>query len=290
MGQAPGDGSHPQVVNLADPGELRGFLRKHGLTPDKGLGQHFLCSRTVVDKIVAAVPDGTSILEIGPGPGILTGPLSAKAPTLALELDSRMIAALAVSAPCVQVVQGDALKVDLSALLERLPNPRAVVSNLPYYITGPLLGRIADARAHWSIAVLMMQQEVATKILATAGKRERGSLSVRMQAQFDVSRVCGVPPGAFLPPPKVESEVLRFVPKRGGSADLPESFFNLVQAGFAQPRKTLANNLLSRGYERELVARAGLDPSIRPHQLGQSDWERIWVTCEPDAASVRDGS
>jgi 16S rRNA (adenine1518-N6/adenine1519-N6)-dimethyltransferase len=267
-------------VNLADPGELRGFLRKYGLTPDKGLGQHFLCSRSVVDAIVRAIPAGTSILEIGPGPGVLTGPLSQRGPTFALELDPRMVEALSESAPDATVVQGDALKVDLEALLEGSPSPRAVVSNLPYYITGPLLGRIAEARASWALAVLMMQQEVATKILAQAGKRERGAISVRMQAQFTVSKVCNVPPSAFIPPPKVDSAVLQFMPKQGGSADLPEAFFQLVQAGFAQPRKTLANNLAARGQERDVVARAGLDPSVRPHQLDQSDWERIWVTCQ----------
>jgi len=267
-------------VNLSDPGELRGFLRKHGLSPDKGLGQHFLCSKKVVGVIVEAIPEGASILEIGPGPGILTGPLSRKGPTLALELDTRMIPALAESAPGAQVVQGDALQEDLSALLERLTAPRAVVSNLPYYITGPLLGRIAEARASWSIAVLMMQQEVATKILAAAGKRERGAISVRMQAQFTVTKLCNVPPGAFMPPPNVDSTVLQFVPQRGGSADLPESFFQLVQAGFAQPRKTLANNLAARGFDRESVSRAGLEPAIRPHQLTQSDWESVWVTCQ----------
>ena len=101
-----------------------------------------------------------------------------------------------------------------------------------------------------------------------------------MQAQFEVTKLCNVPPGAFLPPPKVDSAVLRFAPKQGGSADLPEPFFQLVQAGFAQPRKTLSNNLGARGYDRELVSRCGLAPSIRPHQLEQSDWERIWVTSQ----------
>lgn len=263
-------------MNLSDRGELVGFLRRHGLAPEKGLGQHFLCSPKVVQTIVDAVPVGASVLEIGPGPGILTGPVSGAHATIALELDERMVALLAESAPRAEIVRGDALAVDLHSLLGRLPEPRAVVSNLPYYITGPLLDRIARASNLWVVAILMMQREVGDKILAKPGDRARGAISVRMQAEFEVSKLCSVPPGAFLPPPKVDSVVLRFEPIR---CDLPEEFFLFVQRGFAQPRKTLANNLAAAGFGREVVERAGMAGTVRPHQLTHGEWSRLWEYC-----------
>lgn len=261
-------------MNLSDRGELLGFLKRHGLAPEKGLGQHFLCSSKVIDTIVRAVPTGASVVEIGPGPGILTAPLAREHTVHAIELDERMPALLAESAPRATVLRADALQTDLGVILRVLPTPRAVVSNLPYYITGPLLDRIARAKADWDVAVLMMQREVGEKILAKAGDRNRGAISVRMQAEFSVAKLCSVPPGAFLPPPKVESVVLQFTPL---ACDLDDAFFEFVHRGFSQPRKTLANNLAAGGYAKDAVEAAGLSPSIRPHQLNQADWENVYA-------------
>jgi 16S rRNA (adenine1518-N6/adenine1519-N6)-dimethyltransferase len=261
-------------VNLSDRGELIGFLRKHGLAPEKGLGQHFLCSSKVVDAIVGSIPAGASVLEIGPGPGILTRPMSQLHSVIALELDARMPLLLAESAPEARIVLGDALHVDLSDLLDALPAPRAVVSNLPYYITGPLLDRIARARSRWDIAILMMQREVGDKILAMPGDRMRGAISVRMQAEFTLKRVCSVPPGAFLPPPKVDSVVLQLTPQ---TCTLDDAFFEFVHKGFVQPRKTLANNLAASGYSKEAVEASGLAGAIRPHQVSQEEWENLYA-------------
>jgi 16S rRNA (adenine1518-N6/adenine1519-N6)-dimethyltransferase len=152
-----------------------------------------------------------------------------------------------------------------------------VVSNLPYYITGPLLGRIADARAHFDVAVLMMQKEVADRILAKPGKRERGALSVAIQSQFTASRLAHVPAGAFMPPPKVDSSVLIFRPRLDGLSD---EVMKLVRIGFAQPRKTLANNLVAglRLSRDEAVARveaAGLSETVRPAELAEADWAKL---------------
>ncbi len=259
-------------MNLADPGLLKSFLARHGLSARKGLGQHFLTSAKVVGAIVEATGDVDGVLEIGPGPGILTGPLSEGRTMIAIELDDRMIPALQESAPGVTIYQEDALKSDLGERLRELPAPRAVVSNLPYYITGPLLGAIADVSAEWSVAVLMMQREVGVRILAQAGNRERGALSVRMQAEFEIRKVIDVPPGAFSPPPRVDSIVLSLRPT---STRFSAEMIRLVRAGFAQPRKTLSNNLQAAGFDRTAVERAGLEAGIRPHFLTLSDWKRI---------------
>ncbi len=232
----------------------------------------------VVDAIVAAASSCPGVLEIGPGPGVLTGPLSESAERLvAIELDATMPLLLKESAPRAEVVREDALRADLSAILDGLPTPRAVVSNMPYYITGPLLGRIADARASFDVAVLMMQREVADRIVARPGKRERGALSVALQSQFQIERVVNVPAGAFLPPPKVDSTVLRLIPRFDG---LGEETIRRVRIGFAQPRKTLVNNLVAglRITRDEAVARVeaiGLSETVRPAELTEADWARL---------------
>lgn len=265
-------------MRLHDPGELRGFLRRHGLDAAKSLGQHFLVSEAAVRKIVAAAEGCAGVLEIGPGPGVLTRPLTEQAErVLALELDSRFVRALKESAPAAEVRQADALKAELSAILQELPTPRAIVSNMPYYITGPLLQRFAEVRRDFDRAVLMMQREVGERITAPAGDSERGSLSVFLQSQFDIRRVANVPAGAFMPPPKVESLVLAFTPK---SADAGEEVYRIVRMGFAQPRKTLANNL-SAGLRRNrdeiipILEGLGLWEKTRAQELEEATWRAL---------------
>lgn len=262
-------------MRIDDPATLKSFLRRHGLDANKGLGQHFLASPKVVERIVAATDGCQSVVEIGPGPGILTAPLSeAVSNVVAIEIDSRMAALLAESAPNARVILGDALSLDLRAIIEGLPAPVAVVSNMPYYISAPLLQRIAGVAPTIDRAILMMQREVATRISARAGKRERGSLSVYLQAVFAIEKLIDVPPGAFLPPPKVDSAVLTLRPTR---ADFDDAIFAWIQTGFSQPRKTLANNLSASGRMSREVALAaleatGLSPTIRPHELTLEQW------------------
>jgi len=197
---------------------------------------------------------------------------------IALELDERMIAALKESAPKADVRRVDALKVSLEDILQELPEPRGVVSNLPYYITGPLLTKIAESRESFAVAVLMMQKEVAQRVMACPGNSDRGSLSVFLQSQFDISITAQVSAGSFVPPPKVDSTVLKFVPKH---LDVERTgqpfFFRLIRLGFTQPRKTLANNLvagLSRPREDlvEILEKIDLEEKVRPHDLMVEKW------------------
>jgi len=268
-------------LDLANAAALKPFLSRHGLWASKGLGQHFLVSSKVVQSITASLADCKGILEIGPGPGVLTSPLSEAADQMiAIELDARMIEALKDSSPKAEVLQADALKADLKELLNRLPVPRGVVSNLPYYITGPLLTRIAEARQHYAKAVLMMQKEVADRVVAAPRTSARGSLSVYLQLQFDIKQLIAAPAGAFLPPPKVDSAVLEFIPKH---AEYPEELFKLIRISFQQPRKTLVNNLvagysLERADAVEWILRAGFKETARPQELANDEWLTLSTT------------
>jgi 16S rRNA (adenine1518-N6/adenine1519-N6)-dimethyltransferase len=237
-----------------------------------------LCSSRVVDAIAERLSPFKGILEIGPGPGVITSKIGQIAEkSVAIELDASMITALQESAPNVEVFQLDALKTDLQEILQLLPEPRAVVSNLPYYITGPLLTRIAEARALYAKAILMMQKEVAERVLAGPKTSARGSLSVYLQSQFAIERVVSAPAGAFIPPPKVDSMVLEFRPlEQPRSAE----FFRLIRIGFGQPRKTLVNNLvagyaMTREEALSTLARAGLPELARPQEITLGEWEAL---------------
>ncbi len=266
-------------MNLYDPATLKAFLGRHDISAAKGLGQHFLVSGTIVDKIAQALIGCEGILEIGPGPGVLTGPISRQASRMiAIEVDERMIAALQESAPTVDVRRLDALKVDLSELLQELPEPRGIVSNLPYYITGPLLTRVSEARQHWSKALLMMQKEVGERVLALEKTSARGSLSVYLQSQFHIRRVASVPGGAFMPPPKVDSVVLELTPKTE-AIENEALYFKVVRVAFTQPRKTLINNLMGMGLTREQILanllEIGLTEKARPQELNLDQWQQL---------------
>lgn len=266
-------------MKLYDQGTLTAFLRKYGISASKGLGQHFLCSRAVVESIADALAGCLGVCEIGPGPGVLTSPISERTQKLiALEVDQRMVEALKESAPKAEVRKLDALEADVTAILHELPQPRGIVSNLPYYITGPLLTKIAEAREHYSVAVLMMQKEVAQRVLAKPGNSDRGSLSVFLQSQFDIAHLADAPAKDFLPPPKVDSTVLKFTPKPlEGDPDFQAHFFRLVRLSFTQPRKTLANNLVAglkipREFAVVYIEKTGLEEKVRPHDLSLDQW------------------
>lgn len=228
---------------------------------------------STIRKIVGACSSWKGALEIGPGPGVLTGPLSETLELVALDADPRMALAAGEFAPRAKVRHQDALQADWREILSMLPEPRGIVSNMPYNITGPLLGRTADCADLIAGAVLMMQAEVAAKITAPPGDSIRGSLTVWLQSLFLIHRLVKVPPGSFLPPPKVESAVLVLVPREPAAMD-GESL-ELVRRGFASPRKTLANNLKGDGADGTLLESLGLQASVRPHQLTEEQWQRL---------------
>ncbi len=229
----------------------------------------------MINKIIDEAEGCVSIIEIGPGPGVLTRPLSeCFGQVTAVEIDERMPALLEESSPKANVLLQDALKTDFASLISELDSPCGIVSNMPYNITGPLLTIVAEQSRLIDRAVLMMQKEVAERITAPPGDRNRGSLSVYLESQFTIRRVCKVPPGAFLPPPKVESAVLRFDPLPELQHGVDMAFFKLVRQGFSQPRKTVTNCLSEYGKDKVVAVldSIGQEPSVRPHQLELKHW------------------
>ncbi len=249
------------------------MLAEHGLRPTKKLGQHFLVSQSIIDQIVLATGQVKSVLEVGPGPGLLTRALTDEVQHVtAVEIDKSLESALTSIAHRAEIIWGDALQTDLQLILKDLEPPRAIVSNMPYNITGPLLDAFCHCKPHIVCMVLMMQAEVAQKIMAKPGDSNRGAISVNLQAHFQIKRICKAPPGAFMPPPKVVSTVLHFEPK---IYEWPPGVEDIFRAGFRSPRKTLLNNLsllIGSDEARRRLVSAKLSESIRAHQLAQEDW------------------
>jgi 16S rRNA (adenine1518-N6/adenine1519-N6)-dimethyltransferase len=237
-----------------------------------------------VTRLIAAVePDAAdTFLEIGPGRGALTVPLAPRVRRLiAIEIDRELAQALpAKLPPHVQVVEADVLNVDLAELLAAESRPVRVVGNLPYNVASPILFRLlraADEGRAIRDATVMLQKEVADRVAARPGSADYGALGIQVSLLADVDRVMTLPPGAFRPPPKVTSAVvrLRFRPASADVGD-PATFERVVRGVFQQRRKTLQNALrpvadaLGRT-ATELIERAGVDGTKRPEELGVAD-------------------
>ena len=252
----------------------------------KRFAQHFL-EAAWVNKLVAAVaatPDD-SILEIGPGRGAITRPLAAQAGRLlAIEVDRDLAADLEASALSnVTVVTGDVLSANLESIVTNWlgadpgpANPIRIVGNLPYNISSPILFALLDFAAKTQgarDAMLMLQKEVADRLVAKVGTGDYGVLTVLTAVHADVTRVLSLPPGAFRPAPKVHSAVVRltFRPPKVAIDD-PDLFVRMVRTMFTQRRKTVSNALKPFGAERgvdpgQALAAAAIDPKRRPETL-----------------------
>jgi 16S rRNA (adenine1518-N6/adenine1519-N6)-dimethyltransferase len=243
----------------------------------RALGQHFLrdagIARAIVDLLAPAPND--LVVEIGPGQGALTGELERRAGrVLALEVDAKLAARLRPRFPRAEIVEADARTWDYG-MLERPPGGRVlVVGNLPYSVGKPILMALIAARTAIDGMALMLQREVAERVAAPPGSRTYGSLSVLTQLYCDVRVALMVPPGAFGPPPKVDSAVIHLVVRPAPRVALADErrFHVVVRAAFAQRRKTLANALaagLGRPAEaiRAAAEAAGIDSSRRAETL-----------------------
>ena len=244
----------------------------------KRFGQHFL-EPVWADKVVTAIaPTADDVfLEIGPGAGVLTLRLAPRVSRLvAVEIDRDLIAELTPKLPAnASILEADVLDIDLDAALPRSDVPIRIAGNLPYNISSPILFRLLDLelRRRVTDATLMLQREVADRIVAKPGTAEFGVLSVLVQWRADVTRVLAIPPGAFRPPPDVRSALLRltFRPPPFELADAA-LFQRMVRSMFTQRRKTLANALASFADEigalpAPALAAAGIDPRRRPETL-----------------------
>lgn len=253
----------------------------------KRFGQHFL-EPAWVDKLVNAIEPAAAdvFLEVGPGRGALTLAIAPRvARVIAVEIDRDLAAALPSRVPPnVQIVQGDFLRTDLNDLLSHLPQPVRVVGNLPYNVASPILFQLlhqALQGRRFADATLMLQKEVADRLCAAPGTEGYGALAIQVTLLADVDRLLTLPPGAFRPPPKVTSAVVR-LRFRQPLVDVPDphAFEILVRGLFLRRRKTLLNALRphadARGLDAaQVIELAGLDPRLRPEALTVRDMARL---------------
>ena len=238
--------------------------------PRKGLGQHFLHDPGTIRRIVQAIHPrpGEALVEIGPGLGALTWPLLEAAGSLdAIELDQRVLAELTRRSRSfgeLRLHHADALEVDL-ATLRRDAGRLRLAGNLPYNISTPLLFRLLAQAEHIQDMHFMLQKEVVVRMAAPPGNGDYGRLSVMVQYYCQVTRLFGIGPGAFSPPPKVDSALVRLVPKTPLPTRDPR-LERVVRQAFSQRRKTLRNSLAGL-LDREAIRTAGVDPEQRPETL-----------------------
>jgi 16S rRNA (adenine1518-N6/adenine1519-N6)-dimethyltransferase len=251
------------------------------MPPKPKLGQNFLVDQHAVERIAAALGDlsGRTVVEIGPGRGAITSLLVSKARrVLAVELDRELATQLRAQHQSgennqLTVIEQDVLQFDFAAAAQEAREKLLVAGNLPYYITSPILLKLAASHAALDRAVLMVQREVADRITAQPGTRDYGMLSVTVQMYGPVEPLFTLPPHAFSPPPEVHSTVFRwrFAPRFEELCVSETGFLKLARQAFAQKRKTLANNLRAAGYAPAVtfaaLEQAGIPPQARAETL-----------------------
>jgi 16S rRNA (adenine1518-N6/adenine1519-N6)-dimethyltransferase len=264
------------------------LLRAHGLSPKKALGQNFLTDPRAAERIAAAaVPDGGTVLEIGPGTGALTRPLLDRAErVVVIERDRDLVPILQselaepIAAGKLEIVSGDALAVDWLPLLESGPEPRAIAGNLPYLVTGRLLERSVELARHVSRVVVMVQLEVAERLAAAPSTKAYGALTVFVQAAFDVERLLVAKAGAFFPRPEVDSAVVVLHRRDVPRAVEDDALRALVKGAFGMRRKTLRNAWRGVfGWTQDEVAAhaaaAGIELDRRGETLSVEEFEKM---------------
>lgn len=270
---------------IASPEVVHYICKRFGIHMSKKLGQNFLISRRVVDDIVKAaelVP-GEPVLEVGPGIGTLTqGLAQSGADVTAVELDRRLLEVLDHTLEGydnVSVVHGDILKVNIPELMNH--KPFKVVANLPYYITTPIIMSLLEMRLPIERLVVMVQKEVAERMVATPGTKAYGALSVAVQYYTEPDIVFDVLPKSFLPAPEVTSSVVRCKLRSKPAVDVVEEaiLFRVIKAAFAQRRKTFSNTMKTTGLKKEqieaILAKAGIDGNRRGETFDLQEFATI---------------
>lgn len=265
--------------------EIKALLAAHGLRPLKGLGQHFLVDESHLDRIAAAAELGPDdvVVEVGPGLGALTDRLIAQAgQLLAIEFDAGLVPLLQArygAHPTFHLTHADILTVDVPALVRAQTGRERykVVANLPYYITSAVLRHLFESAPPPELLVVLIQLEVARRIVAGPGDMSLLAVSVQLYGEPEI--VHKVPAGAFYPPPKVDSAILRVTPRPTPAVALTDAdaFFEVVRAGFGQKRKQLKNSLnaglpLPAAEIEAALAEARIDPRRRAETLSLEEW------------------
>lgn len=289
----------PAEANDPERASFLAGLRQEGILPHKRLGQVFLIRRFIAEEMVrrAGLTDRDVVVEIGTGLGILTVPLAESgARIIGLEYDSRLASRLKsiMHHRNVEIIREDALNYDYRGLYQRYRTKLKIVGNLPYYLTSPLIFRLLELRPFIAQLLLMIQKEVAERIIAGPGTRRYGTLSIFTQLYCQVWEHLSVTRDYFYPRPAVDSTVVEFAvhsTPRVPVAD-EQAFAKLVRVAFAQRRKTLLNALkgsdyFNRGKEGTLEAlkSAGIDPQRRPETLSIEEYARLSAALFPHHTS-----
>ncbi len=277
-------------MNLCDIRTIRDIMSLYGIHFRKEFGQNFLTNRTVVEDIADACSDtaDATILEIGPGIGVLTQELAYRyRHVLAVEIDNGLIPVLKYTlSDCpenvVEVIHGDIMKTDIAALLAPAfaQGPVSVCANLPYYITTPILMTLLESQLPFESITIMIQSEVADRLCARAGSKEYGAITAVVNYYGTAEKLFKVSAGNFLPAPKVDSTVVRirlykekpYVPQD------EDTLFRTIRAAFEQRRKTLPNALsagfpdISKDVLTEMIETCGHRPDIRGERLDIADF------------------
>ncbi|WP_438309233.1 16S rRNA (adenine(1518)-N(6)/adenine(1519)-N(6))-dimethyltransferase RsmA [Staphylococcus pseudintermedius] len=285
--------------DIATPSRTRALLNQYGFNFKKSLGQNFLIDVNIINRIIDAsgIDHMTGVIEIGPGMGSLTEQLAKNAQhVLAFEIDQRLIPVLDDTlSPYnnVTVINEDILKANVAeAIQQHLSHCEKimVVANLPYYITTPILLTLLEQDLNIDGYVVMMQKEVGERLNAQVGTKAYGSLSIVAQYYTETSRVLTVPKTVFMPPPNVDSIVVKLMKRESPIVDVdnPNAFFKMTKGAFSQRRKTIYNNyqnLFENGKEQketimQWLERADMDPKRRGETLSIQEYARLYAELE----------
>lgn len=279
-------------MNLSNPAELKGVIEKHGFSFTKSLGQNFLIDGNILNTIAekSGISKDMAVLEIGPGAGVLTRELAVRSKkTVAVEIDKALVPILndtLSDLDNVKVINEDILKLDLNELFETefKDMPIAVVANLPYYITTPVIMKLLELERKITSMTVMVQKEVAQRMAAAPGGKDYGALSVAVQFYSKPEIIARAEPSCFMPQPKVASAVVKLDIYSECKYSVKDKalFFKTVKSAFGQRRKTLVNALSNSPYLEadkadiiKILGDMGLDEKIRGERLSIEELAEI---------------
>ncbi len=276
--------------NLSDINVIKSVMGKHGVTFNKGLGQNFLVDPEVCPAMAeaAGLDENTCAIEIGPGVGVLTAELAKRAgKVLSFEVDKRLLPVLDETLSDfnnVEIINEDVMKADLPKIIEEKCKGMeiAVCANLPYYITSPIIMLLLESKLPIKSITVMVQKEAADRLCAEVGSRDGGAVTVAVFYYAESEKLFFVPRESFLPPPKVNSEVIQLTIRKEPPVKVEneEFFFKLVKAAFSQRRKTAENSIsaglgINKNIVAEALEKAGLERTIRAEKLTMEDFATL---------------